>query len=84
MSVLVNSTGDVVSLVRAKRIELGLTQDQLAEKVGMSRQWVRNLEAGIGAPAFPAVLSVIHALGLEVSVEQPRSDTDVDAMFARL
>ncbi|MGO1539452.1 MAG: helix-turn-helix domain-containing protein [Leucobacter sp.] len=84
VAMLINTTSDVVSLVRARRIEAGMTQDQLAEKVSMSRQWVRNLEAGIGAPAFPGVLAVIHALGLEVSVEQPSSDSDVDAMFEGL
>ena len=81
---LINSMNDVIALVRAKRIELGLTQDQLAEKVNMSRQWVRNLEGGIGAPAFPAVLAVFQALDLELNVAPTTTDADVDAMFAGL
>lgn len=81
---LINTLSDVIILVRAKRLELGMTQEQLAEKVSMSRQWVRNLEAGIGAPAFPKVLAVLHALGLEAHAVEASSDPDIDAMFEGL
>ena len=81
---LINTMVDVITLVRSKRIELGMTQDQLAHEVDMSRQWVRNLEAGIGAPAFPKVLAVLHALGLELEATEASSDPDIDAMFAEL
>lgn len=81
---LINTMVDVITLVRSKRTELGMTQDQLAHAVGMSRQWVRNLEAGIGAPAFPKVLAVLHALGLELEASEASSDPDIDAMFAGL
>lgn len=49
---LINTMVDVITLVRSKRIELGMTQDQLAHEVDMSRQWVRNLEGASEPPLF--------------------------------
>jgi len=55
-------------LVRARRREAGLTQQQLAEAVGVSRQTVISVETGDYAPSVYLALKVARAL--DTSVEQ--------------
>lgn len=58
--------------VRARRTELGLTQQQLAELAGVSRKFVLRLEQGRAEAVFlRKLLDVLHALGLSLFV---RSD----------
>lgn len=73
---LINTHADAIMYVRHKRLALDMTQEQLAKKVGMSRQWVRNLESGIGAPSFPKMLAVLQALGLELEAYEATSDPE--------
>lgn len=57
--------------IRAKRTELGLTQDALAARVGVSRSTVYRLEIGTTTSLYPAkLLAVLKALGLELRVEE--------------
>lgn len=42
---------DFGNIVRDRRVELGLTQAQLAERIGRSRQWVVGFEGGRAATA---------------------------------
>ena len=51
--------------VRAQRRRLGLTQEELAEKTGVSARSIRNLEAGrIAAPRSATVRLLADAFGL--------------------
>jgi putative transcriptional regulator len=54
--------------VRAARTALGLTQAELAETVGVTRQTVVAVEAGDYAPSVYLALGIAHRLG--ASVEQ--------------
>ncbi len=61
--------------VRLRRRELGLTQAQLAEKAGVSRQLVVSLEAGRATGiALDKLMGVLDVLGLALSVDDGRSD----------
>jgi putative transcriptional regulator len=61
------SDGAAATLVRSRRKEVGLTQQQLADAVGVSRQTVLSLESGDYAPSVYLALAVARAL--ETSVE---------------
>jgi putative transcriptional regulator len=50
------------------RTELGLTQAELAERVGVTRKTVNTIENGIFSPS--ALLAIKLAKALGVSVEQ--------------
>lgn len=54
--------------LKEKRARLGLTQAELAEKVGVTRKTVNTVENGVFTPS--ATLAIKLALALNVSVEQ--------------
>jgi len=57
-------------VIRARRKEVGLTQQQLAENVGVSRQTVLSMETGDYAPSVYLALAVARSL-----------DTTVEALW---
>jgi predicted transcriptional regulator len=50
--------------IRSRRLELGLTQAQLAAKMGVQQPIIARLEAGGSAPTLDTVESVAKSLGL--------------------
>ncbi len=64
----VDDLSDLVLQVRARRAELQLTQEQLAEVSGLNRRVVGQLERGEISPRFDTVLRIAHALGLDVEL----------------
>jgi ribosome-binding protein aMBF1 (putative translation factor) len=60
--------------VRAMRLDRGLTQGQLAEKVGTSQAAIARLEAGGVEPTLRTLETLAHALGgeLVVSIREPQ------------
>lgn len=53
--------------VRARRQELGLSQEQLSEKAGLDRTYVSSLESGRRNPAFSTLLKLASALEIDLS-----------------
>lgn len=43
----------------------GLTQSQLAEKAGMTKAGIANLEQGLRSPSWETVLKLTEALGVK-------------------
>jgi y4mF family transcriptional regulator len=66
----VRSTEVVGQLIREERKRQGLTQAHLAERVGVGRQWIHQIERGKDTAEVGLVLKTLHALGLRVSVER--------------
>jgi putative transcriptional regulator len=54
--------------IKERRGEIGLTQAELAEKVGVTRKTVNTVENGIFTPS--ALLAIKLAAALDLSVEQ--------------
>jgi putative transcriptional regulator len=54
--------------IKARRAELGLTQAELAERVGVTRKTVNTVENGVFTPSTTLAIKLAAALGL--SVEQ--------------
>lgn len=54
------------NVVRAARRRAGLTQAELAEQVGVTRQTIAAVEAGNYAPSVFLALDVAHRLGTSV------------------
>lgn len=77
---LVRSTTDLAHLIRDRRSRLSLTQANLAEKVGVSRKWIVDLEAGKRTADVSLILRTIKALDLELDVRERASSTDANGV----
>ena len=63
------TAADWGNIVRDRRLALGISQAALAEKIGMSRQWVVRFEKGSAAVAtIDHILRIADALDLEIDV----------------
>ncbi len=68
--------------IRERRRKLGLTQEQLAEKVGVRQRTISDVESA-GAARVDTLLRMLVALDLELLV-RPRtrgSTSDIEAIF---
>lgn len=54
--------------VRAARIKAGLTQAQLAQRLGRSQKYVSLIERGSRRLPIEAMMVIMRALGLEVEI----------------
>lgn len=57
--------------VRERRLELGLSQSELAESVGTTRQWLSRLEQGREGGSVARLLDVCDALDLVIELREP-------------
>jgi transcriptional regulator with XRE-family HTH domain len=76
----------LAATARGRREELGLTQQELATRIGASRNLVRRFEAGEGATSIAAVLRIVDALGLSLEIgtgpsERPTGSLDLDSLL---
>jgi putative transcriptional regulator len=63
------SKSNLTNNIRRLRFENGqMTQQELADKVGVTRQTIIATEAGKYAPSLPLAFKIAHAFG--VSVEE--------------
>ena len=65
---LVKTLRDLGNAVRAARLRQDLTQQELASRAGLSRQWLTGLERGTANPTWDVVMRLAAALDLEVSL----------------
>jgi len=61
---MVHSVRELGMRIRDQRLELGLSQAALAERIGVSRSWVVQVERGNRGAAVGLVLQALTALGL--------------------
>jgi transcriptional regulator with XRE-family HTH domain len=62
--------------LRARRKELGLTMQQVAERAGLSVGFISQIERGITIPSLSSLVSVSRVLGLQVGqfLSQPSTN----------
>jgi len=64
------ATEKLANEVRARRRELGLRQDDLADLAGVSERFVFALENGKQTVQLDKVLAVLNALGLHLELHR--------------
>lgn len=64
-----NSPLELGAAIRARRRELGVTQDDLGASIGVSRRVIGQLERGKKTVHVDIVLRAANAVGFEVGVE---------------
>ena len=72
MAQLARSAAQIGAIVRRQRRAVGLTQQGLAERLGVRQATVSSVEAGAGGTKLSTLLDLLAALDLELTVA-PRS-----------
>ena len=68
---LIKTAEDLGQRIRARRKALGWDQARLARDVGVSRQWVVDIEKGKARAEVGLALRALHVLGLGVEISAP-------------
>jgi HTH-type transcriptional regulator/antitoxin HipB len=66
----IRTPADLGALIRDRRIKLALDQQSLARKVGVSRQWIVEVEKGKPRAEIGLLLRTIDALGIQLMTEE--------------
>lgn len=65
----VKTIKDIGLIIRARRRKLGMGQRALADRVGVSRQWIVEVEKGKPRVATDLLLRTLQTLDLELTVD---------------
>jgi HTH-type transcriptional regulator / antitoxin HipB len=68
MASIVRTPEDLARIVRERRRELGLSQEDLAGVIGVHRMFVSQLESGKRSMRLESVLRLVQALGLDIEL----------------
>lgn len=55
-------------LVRQRRIELGISQEELGLRANLDRTYISGVERGVRNPSLTAIVSLANGLGISVSM----------------
>jgi HTH-type transcriptional regulator/antitoxin HipB len=82
----VRTIKDAANAIRGRRLELGLSQSELARRAEVSRKWVNEFEAGKPSAELHLVMRVMDAVGLRLVVDSdpdadPGTGIDLDALL---
>lgn len=64
----IRSTRDLAAAVRGRRKDLAISQADLAQRAGVARKSISELESGKTQPELALVLRVLEQLGLVIDV----------------
>ncbi len=68
MPTRIASIHDLAAAVRGRRLELGLSQAELAARARVSRSWINEFEAGKPSAELGLVIRLLDALDLDLSL----------------
>ncbi len=82
----IRSARNLGAAVREARRQHGLTQQELAQRAGVSREWLGRLEQGHARLELQLVLNTLAAAGLvlEVSDDDPAVDDPTATVWAQV
>jgi HTH-type transcriptional regulator/antitoxin HipB len=66
----IRTPADLGALIRDHRTRLGLDQKSLAQKVGVSRQWIVDVEKGKARAEIGLLLRTVSALGIALDADK--------------
>jgi len=82
---------DIAGLIKARREALGLSQQELAARLTVSRKWVNEIEQGNSSAKLGLVMRALNELGIDLYGQaasatetgvksSPADDIDIDAI----
>lgn len=82
----IRTASEIGALVRHTRRQRGMSQEELATRVGATRRWISALESGKARAELALVLATLDALDLALIAEDaPKAGSvDLDAVLARI
>lgn len=85
---IVRTPADLGAVIRDRRKQLKLDQAALAKQIGVSRQWVIDIERGHPRAELALVLRAIDALNIQLDTLDKRAvrrggGVDIDAIVAK-
>jgi transcriptional regulator with XRE-family HTH domain len=69
-------------VIREARLLAGLSQDELAQRLGIPRQSIARWERGAVEPGFDTVRRLLRTCGFDVSLVRYEPDETVDVRLA--
>jgi transcriptional regulator with XRE-family HTH domain len=69
-------------VIKEARLLAGLSQDGLAERIGVPRQSIARWERGTVEPGFDTVRRLLRSCGFDVSLVRYEPDEAVDARLS--
>lgn len=66
---VVRTSIDLGSVLRARRRELGLAQEEISGVIGVNRRVIGELERGKGTVQLQIAMEVARVLGLDIELE---------------
>lgn len=67
MTIILRTPADIGALLRDRRKALGLDQADLADRIGVGRLWVNQVERGKPGASVGLVLRALAAVGVELT-----------------
>lgn len=62
----------MIKALKEARLELNLSQAEIAHRTGIKTQNISRLERGIVSPSFETLVRYAHALGATIKLEMPK------------
>lgn len=81
---IIKTAKEIGLLVREQRKSRGWTQDTFAQKLGVSRLWVVQMELGKSTAQIGLVLRALNELGLPMQIDLSPKDETKPAGFIDL
>jgi HTH-type transcriptional regulator/antitoxin HipB len=81
---VIRTPANLGALIRDRRLGLCLDQAELAERVGVSRLWINQVERGKPGAGVGLVLRTLMVLGIELTpgnTPPPAITPDIDAII---
>ena len=57
--------------LKEHRLQAGLTQEELANKIGTKKSYISKIENGLMTPSVGTFYRIINALGLQIIISKP-------------
>lgn len=66
VQIALRTPADIGALIKDRRLALGIDQAELAERIGVGRLWVNQVERGKPGASLGLVLRALAAVGVDI------------------
>lgn len=74
---------EIGAAITQARLDKGWTQQELATRVGVSRQWINSAEAGSANARIGLILRALRALDLSIDLVEGKHSADLSLLLGQ-